>query len=144
MKAIKVMGKIDDQGHLTLDRPLITNINQQVEVIILMPEISESDDEAKSAILDDFRQSWQEAMTGQTIPVAQLWAGLDDEEILDFCLFVKQRQQNKAIAQSMSTESASSGILDLLNSVKEIQAQVPPEEWDKLPHDGSINTEAYR
>jgi hypothetical protein len=43
MKAIKVMGKIDDQGHLTLDQPLITNKNQQVEVIILMPEISDSD-----------------------------------------------------------------------------------------------------
>lgn len=79
MKAIKVMGKIDDQGHLTLDQPLITNINQQVEVIILMPEISESDNQAKNAILDDLRQSWHEAMTGKTIPVAQLWEGLDDE-----------------------------------------------------------------
>lgn len=65
------------------------------------------------------------------------------EEILDFCLFVKQRQQNKAIAQSMSTDSEKSGILDLLNSVKDIQAQIPPEEWDKLPHDGSINHDHY-
>lgn len=79
MKAIKVMGKIDERGHLTLDQPLITNINQQVEAIILIPEIADSDNEAKNAILDDFRQSWHEAMTGQTIRVAQLWEGLDDE-----------------------------------------------------------------
>jgi len=64
-------------------------------------------------------------------------------EILDFCLFVKQRHQNKAIAQSISTVPESSGILDLLKSVKEIQAQVPPEEWDKLPHDSSINHDHY-
>lgn len=79
MKAIKVMGKIDDQGQLALDQPLITHKSQEVEVIILIPEISDSDNEAKNAILDDFRQSWHEAMTGQTIPVAQLWEGLDDE-----------------------------------------------------------------
>lgn len=41
----------------------------------------------------------------------------------------------------MSTIPESSGILDLLESVKEIQAKVPPEERDKLPHDGSINTD---
>jgi hypothetical protein len=61
------------------------------------------------------------------------------EEILDFCLFVKQRQQAKATIQPTSSESQTSGILNLLERVKEIQAQVPPEEWDKLPHDGSIN-----
>jgi len=35
------------------------------------------------------------------------------------------------------------GILDLLERVKEIQAQVPAEEWDKLPHDGSIDHYHY-
>ncbi|MCL1495730.1 MAG: DUF2281 domain-containing protein [Pseudanabaena sp. Salubria-1] len=59
------------------------------------------------------------------------------EEILDFCLFLKQRQQAKA--NNQATETKTNGILDLLERVKEIQAQVPPEEWDKLPHDGSIN-----
>jgi len=43
MKAIKVMGKIDERGHLTLDQPLITHKNQEVEVIVLIPEISDSD-----------------------------------------------------------------------------------------------------
>lgn len=82
MKAIKAMGKIDDRGQLALDQPLVTNKNQQVEAIGLIPETSDSDrnhNQAKNAILDDFRQSWHEAMTGQTIPVAELWSGLDDE-----------------------------------------------------------------
>lgn len=65
------------------------------------------------------------------------------EEILDFCLFVKQRQQKKAITQPISTVAERSGILDLLERVKNIQAQVPQQEWDKLPHDGSINHDYY-
>jgi hypothetical protein len=63
------------------------------------------------------------------------------EEILDFCLFVKQRQQAKV--NNQSTETKTNGILDLLERVKEIQAQVPTEEWDKLPHDGAINHDHY-
>jgi hypothetical protein len=63
------------------------------------------------------------------------------EEILDFCLFIKQRQEAKIFAQNPSPQA--SDILDLLNRVKEIQAQVPAEEWDKLPHDGSINHDCY-
>jgi ssDNA-specific exonuclease RecJ len=63
------------------------------------------------------------------------------EEILDFCLFLKQRQQDKTNHQA--TETKTNGILDLLERVKEIQAQVPTEEWDKLPHDGSINHDHY-
>lgn len=63
------------------------------------------------------------------------------EEILDFCLFFKQRQQAKLTDRA--TETKTNGILDLLERVKEIQAQVPIEEWDKLPHDGSINHDRY-
>ncbi len=65
------------------------------------------------------------------------------EEILDFCLFVKERQQAKEMAKSISSEPQASSILDFLERVREIQAQVPPEEWDKLPHDGSINHDHY-
>lgn len=63
------------------------------------------------------------------------------EEILDFCLFVKQRQQSKVNDRAIAPKT--NGILDLLERVKEIQAQVPAEEWDKLPHDGSINHDHY-
>ncbi|MGF1520755.1 MAG: hypothetical protein ACFBSF_00360 [Leptolyngbyaceae cyanobacterium] len=66
------------------------------------------------------------------------------EEVLDFCLFVKQRQQSRAAAVRPETsEYQTGGILELLENVKEIQAQVPKEEWDKLPHDGSINHDHY-
>jgi hypothetical protein len=62
------------------------------------------------------------------------------EEILDFCLFIKQR---KAREQPIESETQPNGILDLLEQVKEIQAQIPTEEWDKLPHDGAINHDHY-
>jgi hypothetical protein len=63
-------------------------------------------------------------------------------EVLDFCLFVKQRQQARATSSAPSQPDAI-GILDLLQQVADIQAQVPSEEWDKLPHDGSINHDHY-
>ena len=82
MKAIKVMGKIDERGQLTLEKPLLIDTKQPVEVIVLIPETADLDivdDEPKGQILEDFRQAWHEAMTGQTIPVAQLWEGIDDD-----------------------------------------------------------------
>ena len=82
MKAIKVMGRIDERGQLTLEKPLLIDTKEQVEVIVLIPETADIDgvdDEPKAQILDDFRQAWQEAMTGKTIPVSQLWEGIDDD-----------------------------------------------------------------
>jgi hypothetical protein len=81
MKALKVMATINEQGQLTLDTPIKAFKNDRVEVIVLIPEESEIDEEdrSKTAILEDFRQAWHEAMTGQTIPVAQLWEGINDD-----------------------------------------------------------------
>lgn len=78
MKALKVMAIINDQGQLTLDHPLITDKNSRVEVIVLIPEQTDLDDKSQAEVLADFRQAWQEAMTGQTIPVTQLWEGIED------------------------------------------------------------------
>jgi hypothetical protein len=75
MKALKSMATINEQGQLTLDHPLITDKNSRVEVIVLIPEQEEIE---TSDVLIDFRQAWREAMTGQTIPVAQLWEGIED------------------------------------------------------------------
>ena len=79
MKALKVMGTIDDRGNLALDHPLITDRNSRVEVIVLIPELLEIEEEgeSKNALLQDFRQAWHEAMTGQTIPINQLWDELE-------------------------------------------------------------------
>ena len=78
MKALKVMATIDHQGQLTLDHPLITDRNSRVEVIVLIPE-EVLDDQSQSEVLTDFRQAWHEAMTEQTIPVAQLWEELEND-----------------------------------------------------------------
>jgi hypothetical protein len=78
MKALKVMAMIDDEGQLTLDHPLVTDRNSRVEVIVLIPE-EEVMDQSQSEVLADFRQAWHEAMTGQTIPVAQMWEGLEHD-----------------------------------------------------------------
>jgi hypothetical protein len=80
MKAIKVMATIDDRGQLYIDEPLNLEQNSRVEVIVLIPEVTESneDEQSKEEILADLRQAWHEAMTGKTIPVAQIWEGIDD------------------------------------------------------------------
>lgn len=74
----------------------------------------------------------------------QLLAELEDApetmvaEILDFCIFLKQRRQTQA-QEPISSSLQTNGILELLKQVEAIQAQVSPEEWNNLPHDGSIN-----
>ena len=74
MKAIKVMGTIDERGQLALDFPLTVDKQSRVEVIILIPESSEPEiATTKEQILNDFRTSWQEAKNGNTIPVEELW-----------------------------------------------------------------------
>ncbi len=78
MKALKVMATIDEQGQLTLDRPLTIDKNSRVEVIVLIPEAADLDDTSQTEALADFRQAWHEAMSGQTIPVTQLWEGIED------------------------------------------------------------------
>jgi GTPase SAR1 family protein len=78
MKAIKTTGSINEQGQIQLDRPLLGDYNRRVEVIILLSENLdlEVDGESKEEILSDLRQAWHEAMTGQTIPASQIWAGI--------------------------------------------------------------------
>jgi hypothetical protein len=78
MKAIKTTGSINEQGQIQLDRPLLGDHNRRVEVIILLSENLdlEVDGESKEEILSDLRQAWHEAMTGQTVPASQIWAGI--------------------------------------------------------------------
>lgn len=74
MKAIKVMGTVDETGKLALDSPLTVDKRSRVEVIILIPESSESETTpTKEQILNDFRSSWQEVKEGKTLPVEELW-----------------------------------------------------------------------
>ncbi|NJL79535.1 MAG: hypothetical protein HC836_07515 [Richelia sp. RM2_1_2] len=79
MKAIKVMATTDVSGQIILDTPLEIEKNSRVEVIVLIPEAKiDGDETPKEEIVEDFRQAWHEAMTGKTIPVSQIWEGIED------------------------------------------------------------------
>lgn len=77
MKALKVMGTIDEMGQLILDQPLTNDKNSRVEVIVLISEEIDQNAPSQAEVLADFKQAWHEAMTGQTIPTSQLWEGLE-------------------------------------------------------------------
>lgn len=79
MKAIETTATINDLGQLTLDAPLILTKSRRVRVIVLIPEDDEPDpDENPDEImLEGIRQGLHEAFTGQTIPLAQMWDGID-------------------------------------------------------------------
>lgn len=59
MKAIKVMGTVNEQGELALDSSLSVDKRSRVEVIVLIPEETETevDDQTKEEILNDFSQA---------------------------------------------------------------------------------------
>lgn len=79
MRAVKATGRVDEWGQIHLDQPLV-DVNGRVEVIILIGETElESDRVSKDEILANFRQAWHEAMTGQTVPVSQLWDGIEHD-----------------------------------------------------------------
>ncbi len=85
MKAIEVTGKIDSQGNLILDEPIQgTTYPHQVRVIVLVPEQEETeeidpDDTPIEEIKASLRRSLQQAKEGQTLPISQLWDGIDAE-----------------------------------------------------------------
>jgi len=79
MQALKVMAIVNEKGELTLDYPLQLKTNSRVELIVLISETEEIEEPSKQEIIDDFRQSWHEAMTGQTIPISEVWEQLAND-----------------------------------------------------------------
>jgi hypothetical protein len=82
MKAIETTATINDQGQLALDQPLELTQNRRVRVIVLIAEPDEDldpDDTPTDVVLDGLRQGLHEALNGQTIPLSQLWDGIDAE-----------------------------------------------------------------
>lgn len=79
MKAIETTATINDEGQLLLDHPLAPSQARRVRVIVLIPEDdeSETDDTPTEVILDGIREGLHEALTGQTMPLAQMWDGID-------------------------------------------------------------------
>ena len=81
MKAIETTATINEHGQLSLDSPLEIEVSQRVRVIVLVAEESEPDpdDTPKEVVLNGLRQSLREISSGQTIPLAQMWDGIDAE-----------------------------------------------------------------
>lgn len=86
---IQTAAQTDQQGRITLGadtKNKTYRIFQNEQGQILLDPIAASPDlidaepiaQTQPEILADFRQGWHEAMTGQTLPVAQLWDGIDD------------------------------------------------------------------
>ena len=78
MKKIEVMGTVNEQGQLSLDQPLTITKNTRVRVIVVLTENEEvQDEELLESAEESFRQGWYDAMIGNTLPVFQLWQGID-------------------------------------------------------------------
>ena len=77
MKEIEVMGTVNEQGQLSLDQPLTITKNTRVRVIVLLTENEEVQDEVLESAEESFRQGCYDAMIGNTLPVSQLWQGID-------------------------------------------------------------------
>lgn len=74
MKAIEVTGTLNQNGELLLDQPLEVEYAGRVQVTVLIPEPEiDADDEPREKILADIRQGLYEAVTGQTVPLSQMW-----------------------------------------------------------------------
>jgi hypothetical protein len=81
MKAIETTATINEIGQLTLDKSLTVTKPQHVRVIILMTEDDESDpgETPDEVIIEGIVQGLREAFTGKTIPLSEMWEGIDAE-----------------------------------------------------------------
>jgi hypothetical protein len=69
------------RGRSRLDASLRLHPNSCVKVIVLTPELeideTDEDDEPTEGVLAGLRQAWKEARAGHTIPLSELWDGID-------------------------------------------------------------------
>jgi hypothetical protein len=81
MKAFETTATVNESGQLTLDKSLGVTKSQRVRVIILMTEDDEADpDETPTEIvIQGIQQGLYEALAGQTIPLSEMWDGVDAE-----------------------------------------------------------------
>ncbi|MCT7991585.1 MULTISPECIES: hypothetical protein [Oscillatoriales] len=81
MKAVEVMGKIDDKGQLLLDEPLDIKSESRVKVILLISDEDDldPDDTPAEEIKASLIRALQDAKAGRRIPLEQMWEGIDAE-----------------------------------------------------------------
>jgi hypothetical protein len=84
MKAYEFSTKITSDGKLDLPEPLKDlPSDSKIRVIILIEETpavaeaTEDDEESEGFSATSFRRSWQQAIKGQTLPLSQMWKGIN-------------------------------------------------------------------
>ena len=65
------------------------------------------------------------------------------QEVLDFLLLIKVRLKRKSREEQPDSLQQSPSLPPFLQFVEEISAQIPTEEWAKLPSDLSKNIDHY-
>jgi hypothetical protein len=82
MKAIETTATLTENDQLTLDFPLNLTHLSRVRIIVLIDEDEEEPDPNETPtdrIFESLHQGFKEAFTGQTVPLAQMWDGIDAE-----------------------------------------------------------------
>ncbi|MDK2409759.1 hypothetical protein QHH11_16835 [Aphanizomenon sp. PH219] len=80
MIAQEIMAKIDENGNISLETPLMVNKPSRVKLIVLFIEDElDEDNESKEAVLESLKTSLQEAKAGKVHPISELWEGIDVE-----------------------------------------------------------------
>jgi hypothetical protein len=77
MKAYEFSTHISSDGKIELPEylKLLTNTSEARVIVLLKEATDTTDDEGFS--VESFRTSWQQAVTGQTLPLSQLWEGIE-------------------------------------------------------------------
>lgn len=81
MKAIETTATINEKGELTLDKSLEVTKPQRVRIIVLLSEEDEidPDDTPIEIVIEGIQQGLHQALTGQTIPLSEMWEGINAE-----------------------------------------------------------------
>lgn len=81
MKAIETTATINEHGQITLDQSLGITKPQRVRIIVLLSEADETDpgETPTEIVIEGIREGLRQALTGQTIPLSEIWEGIDVE-----------------------------------------------------------------
>lgn len=74
-QAIQIAQSLSPEEQLELLQAL-SEIIQQTHSQKTQPQLTEDN---TSFSTESFRRSWQQAMAGETLPLSQLWDGVEDE-----------------------------------------------------------------
>ncbi len=77
------------QLHQAINLAQSLSLSEQLELLKILSTIIQKthaietqaslEDDNTDFSADSFRKSWQQAVTGQTLPIAQIWEGIDLE-----------------------------------------------------------------